>query len=132
MFGDQVDPHAEDLAVVGDRELDLLQLVAAVVGGLGVLAARLDPLDRLADLERDDRGDDLLAIELQLRAEPAADVGRDDPQLVLGDAGGQRQQDPHDVRDLGRRPERELAVGAGGAATTARGSIAIGISRWLM
>ena len=131
--GEQVDPHAEDLAVVGDGELDLLQLVAAVVGDLRVLAARLDPLHRPAELERDDlHREDLLAVELQLGAEAAADVGRDDPDLVLRDAGRQRQQHPHDVRDLGGRPQGELAVRhRSGAATTARGSIAIGISRWL-
>jgi hypothetical protein len=51
------------------------------------------------------------AVDLQLGAEAAADLGGDDPELGLGDAEDQGQEDPHEVRDLGRRPDGELALG---------------------
>ncbi len=50
-------------------------------------------------------------VDLELAAEAAADVGRDDPDLGLGHAGGGGQREAHDVRDLGRRPHRDLLAG---------------------
>src|SRR3954464_12269510 len=41
----------------------------------------------------------------------AADVGGDDPQLVLGHAGGGGRHRLEDVRDLGRRPHGQLLAG---------------------
>jgi hypothetical protein len=55
-----------------------------VRGRLVVLAARLGPLDRAAELARDDEGEHLLGVDVELGAEAAADVGSDDAQLVLG------------------------------------------------
>jgi hypothetical protein len=54
--------------------------------GLVVLAARLGPLDRPAELAGDDQREDLLGVDVELGAEAAADVRGDDAQLVLGDA----------------------------------------------
>ena len=126
--GLEVDRQAEDPAVAGGGDLDVLDHVAAVDGGLVALAARLGPLHRPAELAGDDEGDDLLGVHVELGAEAAADVGGDHPQLLLGDAGGQRQHQPQDVRDLGGRVDRVL-VGRGESAstTTARGSIAVGM-----
>ena len=51
-----------------------------------MLAAVLDPAHRMADLQRD-RGDgDVLRHDAVLAAEAAADVGRDDADLVLRQA----------------------------------------------
>src|SRR3712207_8097178 len=52
-------------------------------------------------------GQDLLAVDLQLGAEAAADLRRHDADLVLGQAQLDRQDDPRDVRDLGRAPRSE-------------------------
>ena len=56
-------------------------------------------------------GDQLLRRGLELAAEAAADVGRDHPDLGLGHAGGRREREPQDVRDLGGRPHRDLLAG---------------------
>ena len=110
--GEQLDLEPEDRAVLAGGDLDVLDLVAAVRGRLVVLAARLGPLDRPAELAGHDEGEHLLGVDVELGAEAAAHVGRDDAQLVLRDAGGERQHHPQDVRDLGGRVEREL-VGSG-------------------
>ena len=99
--GEQADLEAEQRAVGLRGDLDVLDLVAAVDGGLVVLAARLGPLDRAAELLGDDEGEHLLGVDVELEAEAAADVGRDDADLVLADAGDQREHDAQDVRDLG-------------------------------
>ena len=45
-----------------------------------------DVFDRLADQHRDRRDRDLVAIDMELDPEPAADIGRDHPDRVLGQA----------------------------------------------
>ena len=49
-----------------------------------MLAPILDPAHRMSDLERDRRDRDVLRHDPVLAAEAAADVGRDDADLVLG------------------------------------------------
>ena len=75
------------------------------------LRAGLGVLDRLVDPPADRPGDPLLGRDLELAAEPAADVGCDHPDLRLGHAGRRGQREPHDVRDLGGRPHRVLLAG---------------------
>ena len=66
------------------------------------------PLHRTADLLGRPEAHGLLGIDEDLRAEAAADVGRDHAQLVLGrDADEGRQHEPRDVRVLARGVERE-------------------------
>ena len=108
--GEQPDLEALDVALAVGGDVDVLDLVAAVVGGHQRLAAGLGPLDRLAEPAGHQEREHLLRGDLQLAAEAAADVGGDDPQLVLGDAGDHRQHHPQDVRDLGRRPHREVVA----------------------
>ena len=71
------------------------------------------PLDRTAaDALGRPQADGLLGIDEDLRAEAAADVGRDDAQLVLRrDADEGRQDQARDVRILGRVVEREVPLG---------------------
>ena len=88
--GEQVDLQAEDPAVGVGGERESLDLVAAVVDGQVALAAGLGPLDRPAEPLGQQQASDLLAVHLELGAEPAADVGGDHPELVLGDAGRRR------------------------------------------
>ena len=92
-------------------EGELLPLVAAVVGAHQRLGAGLGVLHRLAEPAADRPGDPLLRRDLELAAEAAADVGRDHPDLRLGDAGRRGQREPQDVRDLGRRPHGDLLAG---------------------
>ena len=75
-----------------------------------VLGPVFHPLDRLAgDDRRDDRAH-VARVDADLVAEPAADVRRDDPDLVLGQAGDEGVQRAVGVRRLGGRPEGQLAV----------------------
>ena len=109
--GEQLDLEAEQRAVLLGGDRDVLDLVAAVRGRLVVLAARLGPFDRPTELAGDDQGEDLLGVDVQLGAEAAADVRCHHAQLVLRDAGGQREHDPQHVRDLGGGVHRELVRG---------------------
>ena len=72
--------------------------------------AVLHPLDRLADHQRGDDRADVAGVDRHLVAEAAADVGRDDPDLVLGQAGDQRVDGAVGVRRLAGRPEGQLAA----------------------
>ena len=69
------------------------------------------PLDRAADRLGGEGDEGLLGVVEDLRAEAAADVRGDDPQLVLGDAEHEgAHQQPDDVRVLRGGPERVLVV----------------------
>ncbi len=107
--GEQPDPDRRDLALGRGGELDLLDHVAAVDRREVALRALLDPLHGPAELPREREAERLLGVDVELRAEAAADVGGDDPQLRLRDARDERQGRAQDVRDLRRRPEREVA-----------------------
>ena len=87
-------------------------MVAPVRGGEIVFLPALYPLDGLAQLFGDYGGDHLFGVQIQLASEPAAHVGRDDPYLVLGMPGDEREQQPNEMRDLGGGVHGEL-VGAG-------------------
>ena len=106
------DPHLArgERAVALRAELHVVDLVAPVVARGHVLRARLDPLHRPAEPLRERQHERLLAVGLELRAEAAADVGSHHAQLVLGDAEHAGEDEARDVRDLGRRPEREVVA----------------------
>ena len=75
-----------------------------------MLAAVLDPAHRMPDLHGD-RGDrDVFRHEAVLAAEAAADVGRDDADLVLRQAERLGQADPHHMAALGRQVDHQLVV----------------------
>ncbi len=126
-----VELQREDRAVVVDGGLVRLPLVAAVDRGEDVLAAVLDPLHGRADGLRGRAEQELLAVAVQLRAEPAADVGRDHAHLRLGRLVDDGHERSHEVRHLRGRVQRDLAVRVTQSATQPRVSIAIGVIRWL-
>ena len=99
--GDRLDAQREEVALRVERQLGRGDVVAAVRVGEERLAALGGPLDRPADpLARPDQGD-VLGVEEDLRAEAAADVGRDHPHLRLGQAEHEgAHQQPLDVRVL--------------------------------
>ena len=78
--------------------------------GQVALRALLGPLDRRSELARERQAERFLGVHVELRAEGAADVRRDHAQLRLRDPGHHRQRHAEDVRDLGRRPHRVLAL----------------------
>ena len=78
------------------------------------------------------RDRELLGVDVELRAEAAADVGRDHAHLRLGDAADRGHERAHEVRHLGRGVERQLVAGrdpVGDARRAARS--ATGVRRWL-
>ena len=76
--------------------------------GLGAVAG---PLHRAADLLRGPQRDHFFGIDEDLRAEAAADIGRDHPQLVLGrDVVERRQHQAGDMRVLRGGVEREMLL----------------------
>ena len=82
--GDHFDFQAQHRAVFLERQLRSHGLITALNRGDEILAARGDPLDRPAQLERQMTGQHILAIQRPLAAEAAADIGRDEVNLVLG------------------------------------------------
>jgi len=96
------------VALRGQLGVDVV--VAGEAVGLQVFGAVLDPLDRQAGLDGGDAGDDVAGIDGYLAAEAAADVGRDDANLVLRDAGDEREDGADGVRRLGGHVDGELAL----------------------
>jgi hypothetical protein len=76
--------HAEDARLGVHRNFDVPILVALLLGGEEILAPVLDPFDRAAQRHRGCGERAIFGIEAALRPEAAADVGRDDAQLVVG------------------------------------------------
>ena len=98
----------DDLAVRVEREFGVRDVIAAVRVGQEGFGALGRPFDRPVDLLGRPGADRLLGVDEDLRAEPAADVGRDDAQLVLGREAHERgQHEPRDMRVLARRVERD-------------------------
>ena len=102
VIGRRRDVQRRDLAVGGRADLHVHVVVAGEAGARQVLGARLDPLDRPSDLQRADDRADVSGIHRHLVAEAAAEIRRDDVDLVLGDAGDERERRAIDVRRLRR------------------------------
>ena len=73
------------------------------------LAPLLRPFHRTTERLRQITDEELLGVDLELAAESTADLRRDHAHLVLPKAEVERDDELHEVRDLRRRPERELA-----------------------
>ncbi len=109
---------------------DLVVVVAGVRGGQQVLGAVLDPAQRVIALERQRRQHDLLGVEPRLRAEPAADIGRDDAQAALLDIEDLAERDADRMRRLGRGINHDLvepvvAISQDGAAFERRAGLPV-------
>jgi Arc/MetJ family transcription regulator len=83
VVGQHMHAQAGDLAVLGRRDLRRHVIVAGEGGGGEVLHPVLDPFHRLAGDDGRDGRADIAGIGADLVAEAAADVGRDDVDLVL-------------------------------------------------
>ena len=116
-----------------ERQLAAHVVVAGEAGRDEVAGAVLDPLHRPADQERGRRGDDVAGVDRHLVPEAAAQVGRDDPDLVLGQARDERKERPVRVRGLRGHVDRRLARRRvdvrDAAAALERRRVAAGIER---
>ena len=69
-----------------DGSLDVVDLTATLDHRLEVLGAPLDPAHRLTQLDRKLGGQDLFGVGLELGAEAATHVRRDDAHAILRQA----------------------------------------------
>jgi hypothetical protein len=102
--------QAGEPAVAGAAELDVLDLRAAVRQGEHVLAARGHPGDGSAESVGQRGHHLLLGVHARLAAETAADVGRDDAQLVGLQSERAAQQPVQHVWHLGAAVDDQPAV----------------------
>ena len=109
LVGDGVHADGEDLAVGAQGHLRVEVHVAAEARGGQVAGLVLDPLHRLAEQDRGQDPGDVARVDRHLVAEAAADVGRHDPDHVLGQLGHERHGRADDVRRLGGHVHGELA-----------------------
>ena len=106
------DAQCQKASVTIERQFRLGAVAAALVIGEKNLAAAGDPFDRTADPLRRPRDQHVLGIDEILRAEPAADIGRDKAQPRRLDAERARQprrgsragSGPRHARCSGRSP----------------------------
>ena len=108
VVGVGVHPDAEDLSVAAQRHLALEVDVPRETGGDEVARLVLDPLHRALKQDRGQDRADVSGVDGHLVAEAAADVGRDDPDHVLGEFGHHRDRGADDVRRLGGHVDGEL------------------------
>ena len=119
-------PHP---AIAVGRDAERHEEVSAVGGGLEVLGAGCRPADRPAEMEGEPGDEDLLGIEVRLGAEPAADFGSDGPDALLRDP---RMRATLDLTRCADWVEVHMVIRSPSTrAATARGSIALGIRRWI-
>src|SRR5712691_9031011 len=79
-------------------------LVTTLIRGEEILAARGDPLDGPAELQRQVAGQRFILVERALAAEASTDIGRDHAYAMLGKADSGSEVSTHEVRTLGREP----------------------------
>jgi hypothetical protein len=84
VVGEHIDAQAGDLAVLGGRDLRGHVIVARERRRRQVLDPVLDPVHRPSGHDRRHDGANVSGIGADLVAEAAADIGRDDMDLLLG------------------------------------------------
>src|SRR5690606_11291397 len=111
----QLEPEVGDLAVTRTADGDLLELGASVAEVHHRLGARLAEPDRATGGPRQRAEQQFLGVAPDLGAEPAADVGSEDPHIFLLDAGGGGDRLDGTLGVLGRDPdEQPVALPGGG------------------
>ncbi len=110
-IGDRVDVEGDDLALIVEAHPALGDMVAAMGVGQEGLRPVGGPFHRAARLHRGPEAGDLLGVDVDLRAEAPAHVGRHHAQLVLGgDVVEGREHQPGDMRVLAGGVERVVIL----------------------
>ena len=110
VIGEHPGAQPEDRPVGGRGDLAVHVVVAGERGGHQALRAVLHPLHRAPRHHRRDDRADVARVNGHLGAEAAAQVGRNDADLVLGYPAHQREHGAVGVRRLAGRPQGELAA----------------------
>ena len=109
VVGDRRRPQGQDLAIAGGGDLAVHVVVAGETRRHEVLGPVLHPLHRRPGDDRGHHHADVAGVDRHLVAEPAAEVGRDHLDLVLGQAGHQGVDGAVGVGRLAGDPAGELA-----------------------
>ena len=104
VVGDGVAPQPGDFAVLGSGDFDVHVEVARKRGGRKIFNPILDPFDRPSGDDRSDDRTNVSGIGSDFVAETAADIWRDDVDLVLGNFRNQGTDGANDVWRLERAP----------------------------
>ena len=104
---DEVVAEGEDPPRVVEPDLGVVDVVARMGGVEDVLVAVLHPAHRPADPAGEPGDYQVFRVDMPLAAEPAADIGRQHPDLLLRHAEREGELLPDPVNDLGRRPDGE-------------------------
>ena len=91
-----------------------------------LLLARVEDAHRLPRVPGEQRGDDLVGVGVELRAEGAADGRLQDADVLAGDAERPGEVALHEVRHLGRRHHGQPAAAVEGGQGEARLHAAVG------
>ena len=113
VVGERLDLERRHRAVLLRRQLRVDVVVAGEGVGLEVLHPVLHPFDRFADHHGRRHRDHVARVDGDLAAEAAADVRRNDPDLLLGESdvsGDEREHRPDRVRRLRGHVDGQLAV----------------------
>ncbi len=94
LVGEDRGPHRHDPAVGVDRQFAPHVVVAGEPGRDDVLRPGLNPLHRLPQQKRGGGGHHVPRVDGHLVPEPAADVRRDDPDVLLGQPRHQGEKRP--------------------------------------
>ena len=95
-----VHPQPEYATLVGDGQFALHVVIAGEAGGDEVFGAAFHPLHRLADEQGCRGGHHIAGVDGHLVAEPAADVGAHDADVLLRQSGHHGEQRPVGVGGL--------------------------------
>src|SRR6266403_1682966 len=99
-LGEDVVAQTGDGAVILTTDFHRANLGATMNRRLHVLTTRLDPFDRFAQLRRNPTEQGFFRINIEFRAEAAANFRRDYAELVFSQADHQRDLCAHEMWNL--------------------------------
>ena len=123
---DEFELDAEDGAVFASGDFVVVDMAAALGGGLKMFPSAFDPFDGYAELAGEEADEELFGVDVGLAAEAAADFGSNDAHFVLGDAENGGGDGAEEVGNLGGGVKGEGTIGAFVIADGAAGFHGIG------
>ena len=109
MIGRGMHPHSEDLPVFAERHFPLQVDVASETGRDQIAGLVLNPFDRTFGEDRRQDRNDVAGVHRDLVTETTAEVGADDPDLMLRQLRHHGHRRSNDVRGLRGHVHGQLA-----------------------